>query len=73
LRTSITASLVEPTFTDSAMSPLLQLADVVCFLLTVEDTAERLRVDGFKARLAEIARKLDSNLVTKWRGAMTMS
>lgn len=64
--------LVEPTFSDSAHSPLLQLADVMSYLLMVQDVAERFVPTGFKARLAPIAAKLDSSLVSKWRGKMNM-
>jgi hypothetical protein len=65
-------NLVEPTFTDSASSPLIQLADVVSYLLTMVDTAERRPCTGFKGRLVEIAGKLDPTLVKKWRGKMNM-
>lgn len=63
-------NFAEPVFTDSGHSPLLQLADVIGYLLYVEDRSERMSLNGFKARLLEVAKRLDHRLLRRWRGRM---
>lgn len=58
-------NLVEPTFSDSAKSPLLQLADVVGYLLHVEDYVNTKRSEEFKLEVARIASKLDRTIVRR--------
>lgn len=65
-------NLADPVFSDSAMSPLLQLADVVSYLLTIRDAADRAAPSGFKARVLAVANRLDESLLKTWRGAMNM-
>jgi len=64
-------NLVEPTFSDSAKSPLLQLADVVGYLLHVEDFVNTKRSEGFKREVACIAAKLDRVIVRRVPSSMT--
>jgi len=66
-------NIVEPVFSDSEHSPLLQLADVVSYLLHIVDWAERFEISGFKSSLLDVARKLDPSLIAKWRGRMNHS
>ncbi len=56
-------NLGEPAFSDSARSPLLQLADMVGYLLCVADRVARAEHSEWKARIARIARKIDPGLV----------
>lgn len=64
-------NLVEPTFSDSAKSPLLQLADVVGYLLHVEDFVNTKRSEGFKREVARIAATLDRAIVRRVPSSMT--
>ncbi|MFZ2873402.1 MAG: DUF3800 domain-containing protein [Phycisphaerales bacterium] len=54
-------NLVEPTFSDSAKSPLLQLADVVGYLLHVEDFVNTKRSEGFKREEARPSKAIVRN------------
>jgi hypothetical protein len=56
-------NLGEPTFADSAESPLLQLVDVIGYLLHVIDRVGRHPASQFKLNVAGVARKLDKTLV----------
>jgi hypothetical protein len=58
-------NLLEPTFSDSAGSPLLQLTDIIGYLLVARDRAERTTVSEWKTKLATIARGLDPELVLR--------
>jgi hypothetical protein len=59
-------NLAEPTFSDSAQSPLLQLADVVGYLLGVTaDVAEFGATSEWKARVAVAGQRLDSKLIRR--------
>jgi hypothetical protein len=59
-------NLGEPTFSDSRHSPLLQLADVIGYLLGVRDRAAQSVSSPWKTRVASIARKLDSELICRF-------
>lgn len=61
-------NFAEPVFTDTEHSPLLQLADVIGYLLHLQDWRARFHISGFKARVAELAERLDPTLVAKRRG-----
>lgn len=57
-------NLVEPTFSDGKKSPLLQLSDIVGYLLGVRDRFDQEGARSeWKARVADVARKIDSDLV----------
>jgi hypothetical protein len=56
-------NLAEPTFSDSARAPLLQLADVVGYLLGVADRVAQVQHSDWKARVASIACRIDRALV----------
>jgi hypothetical protein len=56
-------NVVDPTFFDSARAPLLQLADVVSYLLGVLDSVQQREPTAFKARLGAVAAKLDRSIV----------
>lgn len=55
-------NIAEPTFSDSAQSPMLQLADVVSYLLGALDSRETERTE-FKGRLAAAAARFDTRRV----------
>jgi hypothetical protein len=56
-------NLAEPTFSDSSRSPLLQLADVVGYLLGVPDRLEQKEPSLWKAAVASVAHKIDRTRV----------
>ena len=57
-------NLVEPTFSDGKKSPLLQLSDIVGYLLGVRDRVDQEGVRSeWKASVANVARKIDPGLV----------
>jgi hypothetical protein len=58
-------NLAEPTFSDSARSPLLQLADMVGYQLCVGDRVEQVEHSEWKARVASIARRMDPTLLNR--------
>jgi hypothetical protein len=66
-------NVAEPTFADSARSPLLQLADLVGYLLTVLHPSSGKERSEFKAAIAEIAGKLDAGLVARVENTITFS
>lgn len=56
-------NLAEPTFSDAAQSPLLQLADLIGYLLGVEARAGLAPCSEWKTRLAGVAKTIDRALV----------
>jgi hypothetical protein len=56
-------NLMEPVFSDSAQSPLLQLADIIGYLLGVVERVQQAPSTAWKRRLADIARGIDPRLV----------
>lgn len=68
-------NLAEPVFGDSTHATLLQLVDLVSYLLLQRDRAE-LRPDNqtseFKASVLEVSKGLDTQLLTLWRGKMEL-
>ena len=56
-------NLAEPTFSDSSRSPLLQLADVVGYLLGVPDRLEQKEPSLWKAAVASVTHKIDRTRV----------
>lgn len=56
-------NLAEPTFSDSSHSPLLQLADVIGYILGVSDHVGQAESSAWKTRVAAVARGLDPDLI----------
>lgn len=56
-------NLTEPTLSDSARSPLLQLTDIVGYLLGVAERCEHSQASHWKREVADVASGLDSELV----------
>jgi hypothetical protein len=56
-------NFAEPVFSDAAQAPLLQLADVVGYLLGVVERTKRDPCSAWKTRVASIGSRLDRRLV----------
>ena len=64
-------NLAEPTFVDSTQSPLLQLADVIGYLLGVPERVQREGGSAFKRKVAAVAEGIDPHLVHRREIAVT--
>jgi hypothetical protein len=58
-------NFMEPLFADSAGSPLLQLADIVGYLLDATDREDLGTASEWKSRVASVARQIDPRLVNR--------
>ena len=56
-------NLIEPTISDSARSPLLQLTDIVGYLLGVVERAKHAEASPWKREVADVVSGLDPELV----------
>lgn len=68
-------NLAEPVFGDSAHATLLQLADLVSYLLLQRDREElqpNVGMSEYKAAVIEISRNFDAGLLNLWRGEMKL-
>jgi hypothetical protein len=69
-------NLAEPVFGDSAHATLLQLVDLVSYLLLQRDRAELMpdyKMGEFKTAVLKIGQGLDARLLTLWRGKMELN
>ena len=66
-------NVAEPTFCDSARAPLLQLADLVGYLLASLDLPPGRQLSPFKAGVVDIARKLNSRFIRRIEHSMEFS
>ena len=58
-------NFMEPVFADSARSPLLQLADIVGYLLDTSNRGDVAAASKWKSRVASVAREIDPRLVNR--------
>jgi hypothetical protein len=66
-------NVAEPTFSDSARSPLLQLADLLRYLLAALHLPPGKEPSAFKSSIAAIAGRLDTRLIRRVENTMTFS
>lgn len=66
-------NVAEPTFSDSARSPLLQLADLVGYLLAARDLPPGKQPSAFKASIVAIARTLNTPFIRRIEHTMGFS
>ncbi len=64
-------NLMEPVFSDSARSPILQLADIIGYLLGVAERVKQVQGSAWKVQLANVAGRIDKQLLH--RRSVTLS